>query len=243
MKILRSVLSFFVISLLVNDAYALTCSNSVSKDLSQEASYVKVKYEVIDKSVTKELDVNGSKTTYFIPNYVFEISIYNITENISINIKNDVTDEEIRVRYNDTTDGIYTFTNSDFGTIYNYQFGIMSEVSECYEQKIKNISLIKPKYNAYSEYTYCNNSSLFFCQKFIEKETGIKSSADFLNKIDVNNQSNKPISESETEMISIKDIIKDNWILYVCVLVGVMITSVIVIILLHKKNKKKGWKL
>ena len=58
------------------------CPNATKKELSRAANYVKANYEVIDSSEVKEITVDGNTTTYKVPNYAFEISIYNLTENL-----------------------------------------------------------------------------------------------------------------------------------------------------------------
>ncbi len=44
---------------------------------------------------------------------------------------------------------------------------------ECNGRVLKTLKFTKPRYNAYSEYTYCQNSSSYYCQKFINTEINI----------------------------------------------------------------------
>jgi len=216
---------------------ALSCSNAVTKDLGQIAAYVKASYEVIDSSTVKELVIGEDKTTYYTPNFNFLISIYNITNDIYVEITDDVTNQNITVHYSDTDDGVYTFSNEDFGKIYTYTIKVLSANDDCYGEKVRTLTLVKPRYNAFSEYTYCKTSSSIYCQKFVVKETGLKNAGDFYSKIGVNNDKNKKKSQTTSETEKIISNIKDNWKLYLGVLVGTTIITT-TIIFIYKRKKK-----
>ncbi len=240
--------NYFVIfiSLLIFDIMgvnALSCSNSVSKDLGQIASYVKASYEVIDKSETKEIKVNDDTTSFTIPNFEFEISIYNITDDIYVTVDADVYKNSITITNEDTEDGTYTFTNRDFGKIYNYTIKINSANEDCYGQTIRTINLTKPKYNAYSEYTFCQNSSLYYCQKFTAKELGIKDADDFLEKIKVNNENNNPNKDENDAIEEITNLFKKNWKMYLLIFIVIIAITISIIVIIKKRNKNKGWRL
>ena len=230
-----TILSFFAVS----PTYALSCTNAVSKDLSEIASHVKTGVEVVDNSQIKELVIGEDKTTYRIPNYKFNISIYNITDDIYLTLKDDIYNEEINIYKSDANGGTYKFVNTDFGQIYNYTIEIKSANPDCYGEKIKTIKYTKPKYNAYSEYTYCKTSSSLYCQKFVTSNLKIKNTDDFLSKIKVNNEKNKP--EEEEEIVI--DNIKSYWRVYLGIFIGVIFISIGVILIIRRKNAKKGWNL
>lgn len=235
----------FTVFLCINtlNVNALSCSNAVSKDLGQIASYVKVDYEVHDNSVIKELQVGEDKTNYIVPNFTFDISIYNINDDIYVMIKEHTTGNSYTIMNSDTTDNTYTFINSDFGNIYNYEIVIMSNNPDCYGEKVRTINFIKPKYNAYSEYTYCQNSSNLYCQRFTDKDLNITDSKDFLNKVKVNNEKNNPDRDKIDEFDTITKLLQDNWKVYLGVFIGVVFIIVIIIFIIKARNKKKGWRL
>ena len=223
--------------LYISNVDALSCSSSEAKDLNTVASYVKASYELIDRSEQKEISYNGQTKTYTQPNYSFEITIYNISKEIYVKLKNDIIEEDTIIDVNIAKDGNYTFANNDFGRIYKYTIDIMSANENCYGQKVKTITLIKPKYNAYSEYTYCSNSSNYYCQKFTTKELNIKDDDDFFKKIKVNNSSNLPTTTTtKTPVISI---IKDNIILYASVFACTVLICIGILIVLKKRRAKK----
>ena len=244
MKYLRY-LVVFALFLCIDTSHveALSCSTSVSKELGQYATYVKADYEVIDNSETKELQVGEDTTTYKVPNFTFEISIYNITKDLYVVVSDDITERRFTVTNDMTTDGVYTFTNTDFGTVYTYTIIIYSANDGCYGEKIRTVNLVKPRYNAYSEYTYCQNSSNLYCQKFTRYDLGIKTVSDFLTKIQVNNELNNPDRDEIEENKTLSELFKKNWKIYLGIFAGAIIITIGVIVFIKKRNKKKGWKL
>lgn len=237
------ILSFVTVFISLSSVQALSCSNSEVKDLNTTASYVKASYEVIDKSIKKEFTYNESSKVYSFPKYSFEITIYNITKDIYIIVKDDVTNKEIKVNYSNTTDGKYVITNDDFGRVYKYTITIMSALDNCYGKKIKTINLVKPKYNAYSEYTYCENSSNYYCQKFVEKDLNLKDDADFLSRIKSNSDNNAPNNNTSEDKDTMIRLFKKHKFLYLNVLISVIIVAILVIIVVNKRKNKRGWRL
>lgn len=212
------------------------------------AAHVKVSYETKDYSEEKELEIDGKKTTYKVPNYIFEISVYNVTDDIYVYIEKTSTNKTSRtavktVYSTDAEDGIYTFTDSNIGDIYNYHVTVKSNKDSCIGRTLRTIKFTKPRYNAYSEFTYCHNSSNYYCQRFVGTELNIKDNQDFLTKIKVNNEKNNPDRDKNEETEAIKNLLKNNWKIYVLIFV-VILGGVVGAVFFVKKNKeKKGWRL
>lgn len=238
--------ALFVNFTTVNAANA--CTNSVKKELSQIAAHVKVNYEIKDFSEEKELEIDGKKTIYKVPNYIFEISVYNITEDIYVLIEKTDTKKlsktPVKTVYaSDAEDGIYTFTDSNIGDIYNYHVTVKSNKDACIGSSLRTMKFTKPRYNAYSEFTYCHNSSNYYCQRFIGTEIDIKDNTDFLNKIKVNNEKNNPSRDDIEDKEAIKNLLKDNWKMYVLIFVIILGLIVGGVFFIKKHREKKGWKL
>jgi len=227
-----------LIAFKITDAYALSCTNAVSKDLAAEAAHIKIIYETIDKSEEKEITVEGNKTTYKIPKYDFVFTIYNLTENLYISMSENVYNEKQDIYYSDTENGTFEFVNGDIGKIYNYTFTILSNNPGCKGQTVRTIRLTKPKYNAFSEFAYCNNSSNLYCHRFIEKELPIKSSDDFLKAISANTKgeiiedTKKPIVEEPFDY---------TWINIAAITLGTVIIILVIFLIVKKAKAKKRW--
>ena len=241
-KIISFVLACFVCIFFYN-VEAETCSKDVSRDLTKEAYYVKTTYEVVDKSIYKEIVVGEDKTTFKIPKYEFNISIYNITKNLYVVVENDVNDTVLTIRHTDTQEGVYNFVDKDFGRIYKYALTVYSDDSECSNKKLKTIKLVRPMYNAYSEYSFCKNSSNYYCQKFTTTALNLKGNEDFLSKIKVNNDKRSigTIEVEKKETKSFMDMIMDNWQMYAGVSLASIVVSLILLIVIKKRKTKKGW--
>lgn len=236
-------ISFLFLNIDVRAA-TVTCPSALKKDLAQAASYVKVSYDIKDESEEKEITANGSTTTYKIPKYYFEITIYNIREGLSLNVATTgSTNKSFTIRASDARDGTYTFKDYDIGTIYNYKITVSSGDPKCRAQRLKTLKFTKPRYNAYSEFTYCQNSSNYYCQRFIGTEINIEDTEDFLSKIKVNNDKNDPDRDKIETKKELSKLIKTNWKLYLLLftIIAGLITGLIVF--LKRRQAKKGWKL
>lgn len=222
---------------------ASSCPTSTKKQLAQNAARVKVDYEIKDFSEEKIIEVDGHETTYKIPNYVFEITVYNVTEDLSIYIQKTNNDRQIVVTYQDTVDGTYTFTDNNFGEIYNYNISVRANGDECRGTTLRSTKFTKPRYNAYSEFTYCQNSTNYYCQRFIGTEISLKSTDDFLAKIEVNNDKNNPNRDSEEAKKAFAEMWKENWKTYCLIFVIVLAAGTGGIFFIRNYQKKSGWKL
>ncbi len=230
------------------EAAGKSCPSGIKKELAQIASRIKVNYEIKDFSEEKKLSVDGKETTYKIPNYVFEISIYNMSDDIYVVV--DKTNKQMlsgtnafTVRNSDAIDGIYTFTDDNFGEIYNYNVTVYSNDKECSNVALRTYKFTKPRYNAYSEFTYCQNSSNFYCQRFIGTEINIKDTDDFLAKIKVNNEKNDPDRDKKDETKIVTELFKNNWKTYILIFLIVVALATGVIFFIKKRRKKEGWEL
>lgn len=233
----------FLLNLSSVEAANNNCSTSVKKDLARAAALVKMNYEIKDFSEEKTLEVDGKETTYKVPNYVFEISIYNVAENLNVYVRTTNGEKELTVTNDQTTDDIYTFTDDNFGEIYNYEFTVRSNDQKCSGVTLRTAKFTKPRYNPYSEFTYCKNSSNYYCQRFIGTEINIKDENDFLEKISTNNEKNDPNKNKTEEKKEVKELIQKYWKVYLTIFIIVLITTVVVIVYITNHRKKKGWRL
>ncbi len=240
-KFLLFFICAFFASTLITEAE--TCPNSILRELNQTASHIKMDIETVDESTVKELVAEGNKSTYTIPKFKFIISIYNITPDVYISLTTSNKSRELNIYYNDTTDGTYTFEDDDFGNIYNYELKVIAANEVCNGTSLRTLRKTKPRYNAYSEYSYCKNSSSFYCQKFVSTDIRVNGIDDFMKKVgikstDSSRESTEKIENNEEE--SIGTILKSNWILYLSIAGGVVVVVIVIIVLvsIRKKNRR-----
>lgn len=234
--------TLFVFSLNV-EAARNNCPASVKKELSQSAAHIKVNYEIIDNSMNKEITVGDKTTTYKVPNYAFAITLYNLTSDFYARIETNSDSDDISVPYEETRNGNYTLYDYNIGDIYNYNITIYSTHPDCSGTVFRTLKFTKPRYNAFSEYTYCKNSTTYYCQRFITSDLKISTTDEFLDKISVNNEKNNPNKDKNDITKEIVDSFKSNWKLYLGIFFGLAILIVGGIFILKKYREKKGWKL
>ena len=172
-----SLLSFFLFSINVSALEDTTCNYTSRAYLNQLASNVKVAYDL------KYAD-DGTVS--------FDISIYNVVEEIYVTYRADKGTEE-KVFANMTTDGTYTFNVQDIDNIITYTFVVRSLKFGC-SNDIRTLTLIKPKKNNFSDLDICKYEELedyYYCQKWITRsfegtqediETRIKNKRESLKK-------------------------------------------------------------
>lgn len=163
-----SLLSFLMF---LSDTYALedtTCNYDSRAYLNKLASSVKAAYDF-------KYEADGTVS--------FDISIYNIVEDVYVSYRTDKGGEQ-RVFANMATDGVYTFNVKDIDNIVTYTFTVRSLKFGC-THDIRTFTLIKPKKNSYSDLDICKYEDLedyFYCQKWITQELE-GNSADIEKKI------------------------------------------------------------
>ena len=90
---------------------------------------------------------------------------------------------------------------------------------------------------------FCQNSSNFYCQRFIGTEINIKNTDDFLAKIKVNNDKNDPERDTKDEAKAVSELFKKNWKTYTLIFLLIVALTTGVIFFVKRQQKKGGWKL
>ncbi len=214
---------------------AASCPASIKKDISKLANYVKIDYEVEDNSTYKKLKVGDNETEYKIPNYTFSFSIYNIAPELFITLEDKSNGMSMNITHDMTDNGTYTFKSDDFGSIHNYTLTVKSANDQCYGARFRTIKQTQPRYNAYSEFAYCKNSSSYYCQRFVGTELNLKNTDEFYQKIKPNNKSDK----EQKEEGSLIQVVKQNWKLYLGIFAGLIVAFALFTVFMRWWNKRK----
>lgn len=159
---MKKIIGFLLIILsfiCVGNVYAeedTTCSYASKASLQKAAGNVEANYTI-------KKDENN--------NYYFEVSIYNITDEIYVIISNNVTKEETQVLSSMTTNNVYTFNVNDTVTVVEYTIHIRSFKYGCNDE-LRKFTIIKPRYNDISELELCKRDGMIeysYCQQWIDK--------------------------------------------------------------------------
>ena len=170
-KILIMTFLLFSVFCMTLNVYAEDeCSYKDKANLNKLAGSVETSYDIIKNE-------DGT--------YKFKIFVYNITNELSITVTNDVDPSfYLLIVPSMTTNGTYSFDESDYTNIIKYSFVVRSTIANC-TGDLKKITVVKPKKNKYFDYNECKFSDTegyTYCKEWITKDITL-SEAEVLEKI------------------------------------------------------------
>ena len=197
-KICFGILCFFC---LITVSHA-ECSYEEQVRLATEASNVNAVYEAGNYGTGEyergEMPDENGNYEYEITELKVIVNVYNITENMYVLVRNENTNEEDIYYYSDTENGTLTWERTDLDNIVEYTISIYSNNSDCQGNLLRNISLITPRYNDYSTYTYCDGLDVYYCQEFVTTDLGMTEDQIYQDAIKLQ-QEKEEISEQKSE--------------------------------------------
>lgn len=220
----------------INVSAASICDYKEQTALNQKAANIKVNYEVVTEREEYGEIADSSE--------VFDISIFNVTEDFYIVVKNNINNVEKKYTVDDVQNGIIKFRWTYATSVTNFTIQVYStNKTSCPDEKYKTIYLTTPRYNKFYRRETCqNNLEFYLCQKFV---TFSEISEDkFLNQLEKyrNNKINTEGHEIvEPEKVTLFDKIfefLDNYKWYI-ISSGVVILGVIVVIQRKKMKKQR----
>lgn len=225
---------FFIILLcfiFINKVNA-ECTYKERKQLLNLAKNVDVFYE-IKEIENKSTGVNsyGEELEYTEVNYEIVFFVSNLSDEIFIKYYNTLNYEEKYINKDNLENGIYTFTDKNYSTLYNYNFEIYSMNENCMGDEIYTRKVVKPIYNGYSNYAICNNEELEnyeYCKKFVTKKIS-------LNESEFIELANKKVN-SQNNVIEKTTTYTHYYIIIGLVLIILSVTIIIFLSIRRKKN-------
>lgn len=150
--------AFILFFCITSAVYAGECTYETKTTLSKEALNVSASYSI---------ETLGDGTQYF------KISIYNITNNITVSYDDDSGNSNY-VTYTSSDNGTYTFDDFNTSSTFRYKFEIFanSENTGC-SYRILNTFLNRPKKNPYSKLEACKYEKMkdyHYCQEWISSD-------------------------------------------------------------------------
>lgn len=228
---LVAVTSLFIVSINVYAEEDTKCNYKSKAELSKAA------YNA-DANYTIKTDDTGK--------YYFEMTLYNITDQIYAVITNDINDEEILVYNNITNNNTYKFEIHDTATVINYVVHIRATKYGCNDE-FRKINISKPRYNDISEIAVCKNDVMLdytYCKPWVNRYF-TETREEVLEKI--NNQFTKNKITTTTACISCEQSnlasskVKKQQMIKLAVIIGLIIgiildTCVIVLLIIRLKR-------
>ncbi|MDD4705727.1 MAG: hypothetical protein PHS24_00735 [Bacilli bacterium] len=226
------IVTLFIINIKVL-AVSTTCTYEEKANLNDIAGKIIANYK-IDETKEKYEFTNpdtGEKSMEEQINIKFDISIYNILDDVYITQTNDFDNEEVNIYYDESTKGVYTFKTDNTTDIINYTYNIYSNLEGCRGEPLKTFSFTKPKINMYSQYGICKGLEDFdFCQKYITEELNLTESQ-LYEKVQAMQKTTEKAKKDKDNKEGISDFIIDNYIYFIIgtiVLSGTVVGYIIV---------------
>lgn len=237
--VLVALLSFcFVVN--VN---AAECSYEKQVELNNIASTVKATYEEVEidtgetrSYVDPETDLIDPSKQIPITEKGFKVSIVNMEEDLYVDVKNDSNNSTKTYQYTDAVDKIIDLGTYKADKVITYTITVKASKGDCAGTELRTITLVTPRYNSYSELSYCENNPNFeYCQEYITGED--ISYEEFLKRTENYTEPEKKeeiTQEKQTITDKIKEFYKKNKkMIYIIsgfiVIVGVATAAIIVI--------------
>lgn len=219
-KIFNYSLFFILLSFIFINSVNAECSYQERKQLLNEAKAVDISVEPI---------LNDNKE------YDFKFTIVNITKDFFIKYYNTNNGEENIINYELSNNGVFSFTDTDTYSVYDYKFEFYSTNNNCYADKINSKTITKPMYNIYSENvncTYEDNKNFKYCAKFLSKDDNLSIDEFYEKMLDYNEkQQTYDIDDNKEGFV-------EKYFIYISVLSGVLILSITIFVIIKKRREK-----
>lgn len=168
------ILSVFIFLCATSMVSAASCGYEERAKLNNETGNIRANYEIKERvdetaSIPDALLGTEEASTYVKMTDYFQINILNLTENVYVEVSNNV-DKNIKIyNYADTTNGNISFERSDTNTLITYTIKVYaSSNTGCRGTMLKTIKVALPRYNEYSEYDVCGSlPDYYLCQRYV----------------------------------------------------------------------------
>lgn len=201
------------------------CDYETQNNLSREAANVTANYEIgtygtgeYEQSEVPNED--GTENYFEVEETEIKVNIYNITENLYVEVLNKNTKDVKTYYYKDTNQGSIQWTNQDFGTISEYEIKVYSNHSDCSGEELNKLSLVLPKYNSHHDMPYCIGLDTYYCKEWITQELNM--SQEEIEKNGYAEQLKSSQKEEESEKVE-----DNSWNKYTYVIVSLIVILII----------------
>ena len=228
------ILTIILFGVSIINANADSCSNEEKARLKKEAAKVKMVYEEAEGVESFEVDPHTGKKIPITYNY-FKIILSNITDELVVMVKNNTNDDSIKIDYNLTENGLYSFDWNNIDEIVNFSYEVFGNTTACSGEKLADGYLVTPKYNVLHETALCDGITDFAaCDKYINENTSQEVLQERINEYRKNNKKDGEKDESKFEYLI--SILKEHKILVGGVILIVIGSGVALVINRRRKR-------
>ena len=181
---------------------ASTCDYETQINLRKEANNVNATYEVgwygNGKYEEGEIPDENGNTEFELLDAFTKVAIYNITENLIIDVVDKATKETTTYYFEDTDNGTLRWEQLAYN-IMNYDIIVKSNHSDCRGEEYRTISFTTPKFNRPHAEPYCNDNTEYYCEEFITKELNLSDDQIYQKAVELEVERNKSNAAQEEQ--------------------------------------------
>ena len=237
-----SAICFFTFALVTNAASK--CDYSELAEINQEAAGVKVSYEesfeLLEKGEIGVADLEDGATPPDLYTRYFKVNITNVTENLYVKIYNSVDNTTKIFSSSDAVNGVVSYRWDDIADIANLTVRVYtSSKTNCSNEEVLVQQVTLPKYNYYSETSYCtSNPDDSICSLYVTKEV---TKEEFDAKVAKENKEKIKEAEEEQKVTNkIKRYVKKNkkrFIIGGSIIIVLGVATTVVVIVKRKRSR------
>ncbi len=212
---------------------ASTCDYETQVQLKKEAANVNGVYEAgwYGTGEFEDSEIEGHEPIEITAPEV-HVNIYNITEDLYVVIKDNLTNSEAVYYYEDTDNGTLSWIREDIDNIVEYEVKVYSNHPDCTGEEIYKFNLKTPKYNKLSYEYYCVDQNDYYCQEFITQDVTIP--AEEIQRIyEERKESQQTIIEEES-----KDNFFKKYFIYIIIGIVTLIGVAAIVMFIRKQRNK-----
>ena len=219
MKMLKRVVFILFITMIFINKVDADCTYEERQELLKEANNINAYFEAN------------------VPQRIFTFYLYNLSDDLSVEVTNTINDKKITINKNNLTNGLYTYSEFEIDKSGIYTLNIYSNKTNCYQKKITSKRVKKGIINSFANEEVCKGiEEYYYCNQVLDKEITL-SRQDVYEKIEdykqVLEEKNKVV---EKEKFSLLKFIKKYWYLFM-IFIGIGV-GVLIIIFINKSSRE-----
>ena len=166
---------------------------------------------------------------------IFLFNLYNLNENLYVDITNSLNDKTITINYNNLVNDIYTYEEFEINKSAIYTVNIYSNKSECYGKKITSKRVRKGIINKFAKQSVCEGiEEYYYCNSVLDNNITLTDD-EVYKKIEDYKLALEEKNKVEEKNFNLLEFIKKYWFI-----IPILLGIVLVVLLILYINKKRG---
>lgn len=168
MKISKLLITTVFLFLFVPAIVRAECTYADKNKLNGLANNVKADFKVEEEIEVIRDTFDGEYKEIKLKKNVFWGNIYNVTDELRLEITNNVTREKTAYTTDDAIDGVISFKSPDSDRLNEYTINVYGGNEDCSESKLRSFNFTLPKNNPYNNFVICEKAPEYYmCQDYV----------------------------------------------------------------------------